>query len=359
LQQPLIAAPESLAANPGLQSWLPTYWFSSLFQTLNGPVAPALSVLARRAWAGLAVSICGACCAYLICRFRTLRKVAEQPDILPSSPRAHWLPRFGGSFQTAIGQFAARTLFRSRQHRMILAFYLGTAIGLGVFMSKVPVTQQPGSAPGAWSHVNAALLAASVMILCAAVLGVRIVFSLPLEVRANWIFRVMPPAGVPPCLAAARRTLYVLSALPIWAAFGALFLWIWPWRIAAEHLLILALAGAIVCELSMYGFQKIPFTCSYLPGKLQVHMIGFALLAILILIANGATIELDALQKPARFVATIGILGLGVIVARWWTAARANSDQAALTFEDEPAPEILELRLQQRGVLPIAPPNSK
>jgi len=358
LQQPLIAAPQILAADQRLQTWLPTYWFSSLFQTLNGPIAPPLAVLARRAWIGLAISIGGACCAYLICYFRTLRKVAEQPDILPSPRRSHWLPPFGGSFETAIGQFSARTLFRSRQHRMIVAFYLGTAIGLAVFMSKVPITQQAGSAFDAWSQVNKPLPMASVMIMCAAVLGVRLVFSMPLELGANWIFRVMPPAGVPSCLAAVRRTLYVLSALPVWAAFAPLFLWIWPWRIAVEHLLILALAGAIVCELSLYGFQKIPFTCSYLPGKLQVHMMGFALVALLVLIGNGAAFELGVLHKPARYFATVGVLGLGIVAARWWTAARANADGAALTFEDEPAPDILELRLQQRGVLPIAP-NAK
>ena len=359
LQQPLISAPQTLAIDQGVTSWLPPYWFSSLFQTLNAPIAPWLAVLARRAWIGLIISICGACCAYLICYFRALRKVAEQPDILPSSHRAHWMPRFGDSFETAIGQFATRTLSRSRQHRMIVSFYLGIAIGLAVFMSRIPSAAQTGSTPGGWSRVDTPLLAGSVMIMCAAVLGVRIVFSLPMEVRANWIFRVMPPAGVPSCLAAARRTLYGLSALPVWAAFAALFLWIWPWRTAIEHLVILALVGVTVCELSLRGFHKVPFTCSYLPGKLQVHMIGFALIALLILIGEGASFELGALQNPARYAATIGSLALVFFLARWWTAIAARSDRAALQFEDEPEPPILELHLRQRGVLPIGPLNPK
>ena len=36
---------------------------------------------------------------------------------------------------------------------------------------------------------------------------------------------------------------------------------------AAEHLALLAALGICIAELGLYGFHKIPFTCSYLPGK--------------------------------------------------------------------------------------------
>ncbi len=79
-----------------LLAWLPSYWFFGLFQQLNGVSTPeAFTMLARRAWIGLAGSLGGAGAAYLICYFRTLRKIAEQPDILPGSAGLRWLPRFG------------------------------------------------------------------------------------------------------------------------------------------------------------------------------------------------------------------------------------------------------------------------
>ena len=51
-----------------------------------------------------------------------------------------------------------------------------------------------------------------------------------------------------------------------------MFLCAWPWQAAAAHLLVLGLFGAVVAEVCLYGAQKIPFTCSYLPGKSNLHI---------------------------------------------------------------------------------------
>ncbi len=104
--QPGFSSLDSLAENQRWLFWLPSYWFFGLFEQMNGPIPAELSMLAGRAWAGLALAVCGAALAYLICYFRTLRKIAEQPDILPVSGGLHWLPRFGASLPTAVVQFS-------------------------------------------------------------------------------------------------------------------------------------------------------------------------------------------------------------------------------------------------------------
>jgi CubicO group peptidase (beta-lactamase class C family) len=351
--QPPFAGLDTLVQNQALLPWLPSYWFFGLFQALNGPLPEVLAPLARRAAIALAISICGAAAAYLICYFRTLRKIAEQPDILPASRRVRWLPRFGSPLQTAVGQFAVRTLFRSRQHRVILSFYLGIALGLAIFISKAPVLQEQGPASDVWYHMNAPLLVASIVMMCGAVAGARVVFSMPLELRANWIFRVMPPPGVPGCLAASRRALYGLAAAPVWAVMAALFLWIWPWRAAAGHMLVLGLVATIVGELSLYGFRKIPFTCSYLPGKSYVHMAFLFFLGFMFVMTRGANLERQALDDPGSYAIMIGILGALAITARWRASARAAADDATVQFEDEPEPVVFQLGLHRDGVLPI------
>ena len=82
-------------------TWLPSYWFFGLFHVLNGSVPMEISVtvetLARRALAGLAIASIGAGTAFLLSYFRTLRKIVEEPDIVPGSGGIHWLPRFGNS----------------------------------------------------------------------------------------------------------------------------------------------------------------------------------------------------------------------------------------------------------------------
>jgi CubicO group peptidase (beta-lactamase class C family) len=351
--QPPFAGLDTLVQNQALLPWLPSYWFFGLFQALNGPLPEILAPLAWRAAVGLAISICGAVAAYLICYFRTLRKIAEQPDILPAARRLRWLPRFGSPLQTAVGQFAVRTLFRSRQHRVILSFYLGIALGLAIFISKAPVLQEQGPATDVWYHMNAPLLVASIVMMCGAVAGARVVFSMPLELRANWIFRVMPPPGVPGCLAASRRALYGLAAAPVWAVMAALFFWIWPRREAAGHMLVLGLVAAIVAELSLYGFRKIPFTCSYLPGKSYFHMAFLFFLGFMFVMNKGAALERQALENERDYAILIGILCAGAIAARWRTSSRAAEDDAAVKFEDEPEPVIFQLGLHRDGVLPL------
>jgi hypothetical protein len=346
--QPPFASLETLVENRRLLPWLPSAWFFALFQQLNGTIPPPLAFLARRAWIGLAMAGCGAAAAYLICYFRTLRMIVEQPDIAPTSGSVNWLPRFGNSFETAVGQFSVRTLVRSRQHRVIFAFYLGIGLAITIFFMRTPAAQQlsAATADNLWHQVSVPLLAASVMMVGVCVLGTRVVFSMPLDLRANWIFRVTPLRGGLECLAARRRALYALGVAPVWTASAALFLWLWPWRPAAGHLVVLGLAGVILAELCLAGTQKIPFACSYLPGKSNFHMTFLLCIGLLVvLILHAAEWERQALNDPAHYAMLIVILAVAAVLAGRRTAAQANAEEAELQFEESPAPVIQALGL--------------
>jgi hypothetical protein len=347
------AGPDAMTEGLRWIPWLPSYCFLALFQQMNGALPSAMRPMMQRAWAGLALSLVGAACSYLICYFRTLHLIAEQPDIQPSIRRLRWLPRFGNSLQTAVGQFCVRTLFRSRQHRVILTFYLGIALGLPTFFSTAKVLRSQSTTGDVWHEVNSLLLIPSVLLICGAVVGARIVFSIPLDLKANWIFRLMRPEGVGECLAASRRALYGMAVLPVWLVMAALFFWAWPWRQAAGHLLVLLLLAGIVVELTLYGFEKIPFTCSYLPGKSYFHMAVIAFLGLVLLISQGYPLERSALEGGRRYVTMIAILLIAVGAARWRTAARARSSEATLQFEEEQDPVILGLGLYRDGALMI------
>ncbi len=352
--QPAFSGIEDLIENQSTLSWIPTYWFFALFQKLNGPVASQVAQIANRAWLGLALAVGGAAAGYLICYFRTLKKIIEQPDILPSS-RLHWLPRFGGRLETALTQFSLRTLLRSRQHRVLLSFYLGTALGVAIFLSKAPVLHENTAASDVWYHVNAALLVGSVLMMIASVVGTRMVFSLPLELRANWIFRVLPLPGLRGCLAAIRRSLYTLGVLPVWTVMAAVFFRLWPWKAAAEHMAVLAILGVLVGECTLIGFQKIPFTCSYLPGKSKFHMAGLAALGQMLLTTQGAEWERDSFDNPVLYACIAGGLLAVTVLVRCYNSAHARSEAFAVQFEDIETPTIQGLGLYRDGSLPLEP----
>ena len=356
--QPSLVDPVTAVKNQRVFVWLPSYWFLGLFQMLNGSEHPALVPLAHRALAGLAIAGCGAGGAFLVSYFRTLRKIVEEPDIVPGSRGVNWLPRFGGPFETAIVHFSVRTLLRSRLHRVILAFYLGIGFALTICFLKTPLAQELQARSGSdpWHRVSVPLLASSILMMGCWVVGMRVVFSMPLDLRANWAFRITPVRGGPRCLSARRRSLFVLSVVPVWAGSAVVFLWIWPWRPTVGHLAILGLLGTILVELSLGGIQKIPFTCSYLPGKSNFHItfwlsIGAALGAV----AKCADIERLAIENPVRLSAVLVILGIAAVLARWRTAP-ADWEEAAVEFEEVPSGAILVLGLPRDGGLPDQPP---
>jgi hypothetical protein len=331
-------------ANQHLLAYLPTYWFLGLFQQLNGSMDSSFQPLARHAWIGLTITVLGTAATILLAYFRTLRQIIEQPDILPGSRGGSWSPRLGDNLQTAVSLFTVRTLLRSRQHRMVLSFYLG--IGFTIML----VFLSPSLASLKIAHVSAGeqasvpFLAVSILMMCVAAAAVRVVFALPITLRANWIYRITEIRSVMLYTNALRRTFLSLVVAPVWAIFAALFLTIWPWKLAAPHLLCFGLLGTVLCEIAIYRFHKVPFTCSYLPGNGNVQFgfwIFFALLALSPLFAGT---EWEMLQRPATTAVLVFALCAAGIAARWRTAESARAADA-MQFNETDNVEIVSLNL--------------
>lgn len=341
--------------------WLPPYWFLALYQDLNGSLHPALAPLAQRAWIGLGLVGCGTAAAYGLFYWRTLRQIVEEPDIVPGVRRLGWLPPFGGPLQTAIGQFSVRTLARSRQHRMILAFYLGVGLAFTSLLLKDPATKRQfteGTASNPWSEASVSLWASSVILLTLAVAGTRVVFALPLDLRVNWVFRITGVRAGAETRTAARRALVGLSAAPTWL-LGAAVCWsLWPSRETAVHIVVLGLLGAIVADIALLGMRKIPFVCSYLPGKSRFHLVFLGGTGLLLLTIKGVLLEKEALQETGSTVAMLALLLFLWLAIRRVGTWLSKEDPEELQFEEESAPAVQGLGLGRDGVMAIEPPQA-
>jgi len=349
--QPTMVTPEELTVprNQHLLALLPPYWFLGMFQTLNGSAHPALTPLAWRGACGLAIAVLGAGVAFLLSYFRTLRKIVEEPDIAPGARGGHWLPSFGDAAMTALVQFNIRTVFRSRQHRLILSFVLGLAFTVIVLYVKTPLAQNnlqgaPGTNP--WLQANVPLLVSSIVMMWFAVIGTRMVFAMPIELRANWIFRTTNVRGVKDCLSATRRSLLTLAVAPVWMIWAGVLMWLWPLRPAAEHLAVLGLLGVILVEACLHDFHKIPFTCSYLPGKANVYHLFFLYAMISVFLLDGsATLELNSFRNTGQYTVFLMVMTFVAILMRRRTQMLARSDGQELRFEEEGDPAVIELGL--------------
>lgn len=322
----------------------PSFWFLGLFQVASG--SPALAPLARPAWVGLACAIGGTAAAYGLAYARTLRRIAEEPDITPGVTRLRWLPRFGGAVPTAIVHFSLRTLSRSAQHRVLVAFYWGIGFALAALLLKTPRGQQLAEeSAGAWQEGSVPLIVSSIWIMACSVLAARVAFALPRDLAANWIFRTMPLLDARDCLRARRRVAAAVSVLPVWSGAAVVFLRAWPSGPATAYLAALGLFGLILVELSLRGARKIPFTCSYLPGKSRLHIALYVAIGLCVPLSfTVAQFERDALDDPLTTAVTLGILAAGYAVCRWHTI-RVDAAGAGPEFEEEPPERILTLEV--------------
>jgi hypothetical protein len=110
-----------------------------------------------------------------------------------------------------------------------------------------------------------------------------------------------------------------------------------------------------VADICLLRFQKIPFTCSYLPGKSRVHMVFLGALLVLAVGSDGTMLERRALRETGSMAVMLAVLIVIWVVVRRLTVALARQEEQELRFEEEMPPVVLELGLHRDGVMPIGP----
>lgn len=334
-----LAAP----ANRPLLDCLPAYWFLGLFQQLNGTMRPASAPLAERAWIALVMALVSAVTILLLSWTVKLRRTVEQADIVSGRDKNGALLSFGAPVLTALVQFSIRSLLRSRQHRLFYAFYL--SIGLAIAFLYTGVSSFHADALAQSGNLRAPFLVASLMILCSAVLGLRIIMAIPVVLRANWIFRITQIDVTVTYLWAARRALLVLAVAPIWLIVAAIMLCYWPsWR-TVVHLIALGFIGVILTDLASLSLRKLPFACSYVPGKGKIHLLFWGGILVGLPLINGAgEFEYRLLVTRLGSMELLVLASSCAILLHWYNG-RSRQDFGAITFQEEEPIDLLTLKL--------------
>jgi hypothetical protein len=174
--------------------------------------------------------------------------------------------------------------------------------------------------------------------------GLRTAFLLPVQSRANWIFRVTDaPATRAVHLAAVERACLRLVVIPAMLVAAPVQFWVIGLD-AWKTLGLAALAGFTMAEIALAGWRRVPFTCTWIPGKrpLVLTVVGAAIIYFLVVTALATLIQF------ALFSWTLLLLLAGpmLTLAAWMRHARIR-DWATrpLLFEDEPIQvQVLGLR---------------
>ena len=114
--------------------------------------------------------------------------------------------------------------------------------------------------------------------------------------------------------------------------------------------MILALFGVILVERSLYGFRKIPFACSYLPGKANLK-VKLSLYGGLFLLLCPLGIQIEAVSlESAESITMLALILLAIAAWSWFRTVRMSaSPNQRVQFEEVPVADIYALDLTAEG----------
>jgi hypothetical protein len=300
---------ELKAHNADFLFLFPPMWFTGLYETLLGhgdaffrPFVP-LAVLSLVATVGLFYVTMG------LGYRRYLKHMAASSASRPHfrGLRSRFRAAFDAVFlphsvQRAVFYFIDQTLRQSMFHKVRLASFLAVALG----MILVLVLPQPG-ALSRGARPSQALLAAPLILSFFLLIGIRGVSKIPSVIEANWIFRLTEDRGKHHYFSSVRKVILFRALIPLFFLLYIFYTYLWDPVTAFYHCAYGCAASVVLMEVLFLKQQKIPFTCSYLPGQERIQLFWLAyILAFLGYVFILTDVEAALLLRPAAFLYFFG-----------------------------------------------------
>ena len=136
------------------------------------------------------------------------------------------------------------------------------------------------------SPVLAEYLAVPFILTFCVIVGLRCCFEIPLDLQANWIFKLWMDAKTFDARATAQRVLILLSLswiAPITLVWST---YLWGFYFAMVHTLMVIGYSVVIVEVSLVHFRKLPFTCEYPRFESHSPLIVVAYLFAFILLTS-------------------------------------------------------------------------
>ncbi|HEY7402655.1 MAG TPA: hypothetical protein VIB39_03980 [Candidatus Angelobacter sp.] len=339
----------TLGSDPhSILRWLPPVWFLGLLRSLVGKADAALAQLGRLGWqAVIGVGVL-APAAYIASYYRYFIRIPETIDttLRNRAPRTvlpiAWMDQLvlHSPFEQATYRFTIKTLLRSERHSLLFGAFAG--LGLVLAFETLASAFSAASAPG--DPPNVELLSAPFVLAYFVICGLRFVFDIPAELRANWVHQAIlhheqrEPAALAGKVILTFILPWVVVCLPLYVRA-------WGWSIGAGHVAVLTAACSLLAKLLLHRFHKIPFTCTYPTWKqsatvmILLYVLGFWGFAFLL-----PGLERSLIMRTPLFLWILSALLLlaGVVLRRFLAVEVVDT---SLIFEEKsPSPfEILNL----------------
>jgi len=326
--------------NQPTAAWWPPNWFLGLWSAMLGGSEPG----ARNALYATALAPLFAIFTYLLSYHRYQRLLIEAPTGRAKS-KLVWPARLTlrDPREQAMFSFLWKTLTRSRLHRLVLQVCAGLAIAW--MIGSGGLTASDGA------PVLFIPLAVSVFLIG----GLRYLFSLPSELRANWIFQTAESEGRLCWLRAVDRFVICCGLMPVYACTIPAAIAVFGWWQAVRVTALGFFLALLVFEFLFRHWHKAPFTCSYLPGKRQLWQILVMAFEALSYLGTATVVILAFSAGWVPFAAAFPLL-FGAW--RWMHKRRTESwPETPLVYDDVPEPVVSSLHIDfERGSIEAPEP---
>jgi hypothetical protein len=262
------------------QAWLwffPPVWFTGIYDLFTPGAEGIFVSLGAHSlrMLGAAMAVFGL--TWAIAFRRHFRRTLEAEDTEPRpSRKGIWNSLARSPHEGAIFQFSGRTLARSRKHQLFLVTYFSVGFSLAL-NSAIDVDHGRIVLDSAGARAFPFLIAFFV------VSGFRAVYQFPAELASNWIFRITETGWAEISRTVTRKRVLVSGIAPAMLLLGPAALVVWGPGLALLHLAFELATAALLTELMFWTFDKVPFTCSYYPGRnnlsilFVLYLYGFTL----------------------------------------------------------------------------------
>jgi hypothetical protein len=345
------AVPSMLPQLPGtLVRFLPPVWSLGLCQLIRGRASPPLALLGHVALIGSVTIIVAAVVTYSFSYRRCFARIPEAANRAPADnrPRLAWIfplldrTMLATPFQRAGYRFAMKTLLRSEQHGLVLGGFVGLGI---VTASQFLFASLNGKQLDAGSSPPSEILAIPLILSYCIILGMRLVFDIPTEMRANWIFRICLDKARHECIPLARKLILTFVLPWVFAIFLPLYGYLWGWRVGILQAVVCTLWSLLLTEVLLLRFRKVPFTCSYPPFRDSAVVLAMSyVLGFFVFVVLTSNLEHWAFSNPALMASSIG-----AVLLSWYVLSRIHRgaegiDKELIFGETATAPfEVLDL----------------
>src|SRR5512141_1698115 len=322
----------------------PPMWFVGLYEVLLGTRDEVFEAGARTAGLALALALAAFAGSGVLSYRRHVLKTLEERKARPAlfGLREHWRELLARSVlrsseERAVYGFFADTLRSSPPHRTTFVNYLAAgAAGTLLLVTAYRESFRTLTPANGFFLVLPLLLAFTI------IAGVRVLVDRPAALEANWIFRLTETPRTRRYASGLKKAVLLKFLAPLFAAVLVVHAALWGFRPALLHTAFGSIVSALALEAAFYRYPKIPFACSWVPGKLKLQFTAIPVLVGLLLSMMAlSAIEKSVLADPVR-----ALIVLAVAAAAGFALGRGNRRfyrGSSLRYEEEPEAAMVEL----------------